>query len=274
MRILTEKRCIIGEGPVWNAQQQRLYFTNGLGGEICICDPYSGELEIRPVKQDVAAMAFTKTGDVLLSRADGVFFLDADKPLNTEICHANDMKVGPDGRLYVGTQSQKRLGRSDAVDGKLYRVDADGTAEVLLDGLRLSNGMDWSWDEKRFYHTDSDTHILREYEFDAASGIRFTGRQVEVPGVDGFCTGENGDLYCACWGRGHIAVVDASTVQVKAHIPVPTQKPASCGFCGKHMELLAVTTASFKCDLQQDPGAGFTFLADLGVCGREPYLFG
>lgn len=30
--ICTEKRCIIGEGPIWNSFEHRLYFTNGFGG--------------------------------------------------------------------------------------------------------------------------------------------------------------------------------------------------------------------------------------------------
>ena len=78
------------------------------------------------------------------------------------ILYANDMKVGPDGRIYVGTQSSKRYGVSDKIDGKLYSIDSSGEVRVLLDGLILSNGLEWSMDEKRFYHTDSDTHMIKE----------------------------------------------------------------------------------------------------------------
>lgn len=76
---------------------------------------------------------------------------------------------------------------SEKLDGKLYSIDASGNVTVLLDGMSLSNGMEWSADESLFYHTDSDTSIIREYDFDPVHGkIVFTGRQIAIPGADGF----------------------------------------------------------------------------------------
>ena len=99
------------------------------------------------------------------------------------------MKAGPDGRIYVGTQSGKRAGISDEVDGKLYSIEKGGKVRVLLDGLRLSNGLDWSIDEKYFYHTDSDTNIIKEYAFDGKAGsIEFTGKTDYDIIIDGNCT--------------------------------------------------------------------------------------
>ena len=37
MKILSEKRCNIGEGPIWNEGEGKLYYTNGGGGNaLCI----------------------------------------------------------------------------------------------------------------------------------------------------------------------------------------------------------------------------------------------
>ena len=147
--------------------------------------------------------------------------------------------------------------------------------KVLLDGLILSNGFDWSMDEKRLYHTDSDTGIIKEYNFDKEKGeITFTGRQVEVIGVDGFTIDQNDFLYVACWGQWHIAVVDTADLQIKGYIDVPARIPASCGFAGENMDRLAVVTATLHVDLETDPNAGFTFLCDAKTNGRQPYLFG
>ena len=52
----------------------------------------------------------------------------------------------------------------------IISIDKDGNVCVLLDNLLLSNGLEWSVDEKRFYHTDSDTRIIKEYDFDKISG--------------------------------------------------------------------------------------------------------
>lgn len=281
MQIFDKKRCIIGEGPIWNDNEKRLYYTNGMGMEICILDIYTGELEVRPVKKGVAAIAFDKNNRLIVSRPDGVFILNDDDTTEElydtkkhPILYANDMKVGPDGRIYVGTQSGKRIGVSDKIDGKLYSIDKDNNVRVLLDNLILSNGLEWSIDEKRFYHTDSDTAIIKEYDFDKISGkISFTGRQVEVPGVDGFTIDKNDNLLVACWGYGHIAVVNTKTMLIDSYMQIPAKIPASCGFAGNNMEMMTVVTASFTADLNKDKNAGFTFIRKMNVGGRKPYIF-
>lgn len=279
--ILSKKRCIIGEGPIWNEKEGLLYFTNSPEKEICTLDIYTKELSVIPTELGVAAMAFDKNNRLIVSRADGVFYLDGNvaTPLydtaKYKISHANDMKVGPDGRIYVGTQSEKRLGLSDNVDGKLYSIDRNGNVRTLLDGLILSNGLDWSIDEKRFYHTDSATRIIKEYSFDKITGdIEFTGRSIYVQGVDGFTIDENDLLYVACWGQGHVAVVDTRDMSVIEHIDVPAKIPASCAFAGKSMNELIVVTADYKNASATDEYAGYTFQKETSVKGRPPYFFG
>ena len=276
MEILSNKRCVIGEGPVWNPFDKRLYYVNAFADEVCTYDPATGEETVKKYDFSVGAFGFTKNGAMLVSCTDGPFVLHPDgsrTPMaNAAPVNCNDAKVGPDGRFYVGTQSRKRMGLGDEIDGCLYSVDAEGVVRVLLTGLRLSNGFDWSMDEKRFYHTDSDTHTIREYDFDKATGrLEFTGRAVSVPGVDGFCMGRDDRLYVACWGKGHLAVVDTRTMTVAEHIPVPVRIPVSCGFMGENMDRLAVVTASYHSD---EPLAGCTFVTQLATAGREPYLFG
>ena len=282
MKRISDKRCIIGEGPIWCDREQLLYFVNAKGNEICRLELDSLSLTVRAVEPSVSAMAFDKEGRLIVSRPDGVFILNEDDsviPLydtvRNHIQYANDMKVGPDGRIYVGTQSERRKGVSDKVDGKLYSIDKNGRVRVLLDGLRLSNGLDWSMDEKRFYHTDSDTNIIREYAFDKQSGdIEFTGREIKIAGVDGFTVDSADRILAACWGRGVIAVVDTATMTLVEELPVPARIPASCGFAGDAMDGLVVVTASYGANIEADAGAGFTYLAKPQFSGRKPYLFG
>ena len=278
MDILSKKRCTIGEGPIWNPFDRRLYYVNAFGDEVCTYDPATGEETVQKYDFSVGAMGFSKDGQMLVSCTDGVFFLHPDGSRTPLAPHApqscNDAKVGPDGRFYVGTQSRKRLGLGDQVDGCFYSIDIRGKVTILLEGLRLSNGFDWSVDTTRLYHTDSDTHTIREYTFCAASGtIAYTGREVAVPGVDGMTIGRDDHIYAACWGRGHIAVVDTCTMTVVRHIPVPVRIPVSCAFMGKSMDQLAIVTAAYGKEAN-DPLAGCTFVADVGTSGRLPWLFG
>ena len=283
MKVLSNKRCLIGEGPIWNEFDNKVYHVNGYGdNEICCVDLETGKNTVRKLDFGVAAMGFSRKGEMLISCFDGAFILNDDNtrtPLydreKYKIKYGNDAKVGPDGRFYIGTQSSKRKGVGDAIDGKLYSIDKNGNVKVLLDGLILSNGFDWSMDEKRLYHTDSDTGIIKEYNFDKEKGeITFTGRQVEVSGVDGFTIDQNDFLYVARWGQGRIAVVDTADMQIKGCISVPANIPASCGFAGKDMKKLVVVTASLGAGLEKDKTAGDTFIYDTISRGRKPYLFG
>lgn len=282
IKIIDNTRCVIGEAPIWNERENALYYTNGGGREICKYDMKNDSFSIISVEKDCAAFAFCRDGGMLVSRSDGVFKLFTDGTTK-EICdtakfgirNANDMKVGCDGRLYVGTQSERRLGISSKLDGKLYSIDKNGNVRILLDGMSLSNGMEWSLDEKYFYHTDSDTGIIKEYAFDSENGdISFTGKNIAVPGVDGFTVDSSGRLFVACWGKGHIAVVDTENAKIERYIELPCKIPASCAFVGKEYDILAVTTASFDTDLSSDKNAGYTILLKCGAYGRKPYLFG
>lgn len=274
-------RCQIGEGPIWNAVENKLYFTDALGYAIHTVCIETGECSTRPLPISVAALAFDTQNRLIVSHENGVDILNADNsltPLYDKKLHsirfANDMKVGPDGALYVGTQSKKRKKISVEIDGKLYRIDTNGKVSVILDGLLLSNGMDWSIDLTKFYHTDSDTHTIKEYAFDPSDGsLSWTGRSIGVRGVDGFCIGMDGCLYAACWGQGHVAVVDTVTLTVTDQIPIPTPIPSSCCFCGKNADQLAVTTASTR-RLPTDSLAGATLLYSTNTRGRLPFLFG
>lgn len=290
MKAIGKKRCVIGEGPLWNEQEQRLYFTNGMELELCSWEPTWPEVQVRKLEKGIAAIAFSRDGRMIVSRYDGVFYLDEDNtatPLydtaKYTLHYANDMKAGPDGRLYVGTQSGKCVGSQseenavapDRVDGKLVSIDKDGTVKTLLSGLLISNGMDWSMDEKRFYHTDSATNIIREYEFIRETGdIHYTGRCVQVPGVDGFTIDRQDRILSSGWGHSCVYVIDTRTMQITERIPVPSTAPASCGFAGENLDDLVVVTANYNVNAALDPDAGRTWLEKRTVGGRAPYLFG
>ena len=282
MECISKKRCIIGEGPIWNEKESCLYYTNGMGSEICKLDIYTGDLSVRSVDVDCAAFAFDTNNRLIVSRMDGVFYLNDDntaEPLydtnKYDIKFCNDMKVGPDGCIYVGTQSSKRLGISSKIDGKLYRIEKNGKVDILLDGLILSNGLEWSMDEKRFFHTDSDTGIIKEYDFDKLNGtLSYTGRSIKVDGVDGFTIDKNDNILATGWGYGRVSVIDTHTMEIVDYIEVPAQSPASCGFCGESMNKLAVVTATYNRNLDTDIYGGFTFLKEMEIGGRLPYLFG
>ncbi len=279
MKCISKERCYIGEGPIWNVKEKRLYHVNPLEKEIHIIDIESCKVKKIKCPIKVTSLAFDADGRMYVATSEGVFYFKDLKTLepiyDTEkysISGANDMKAGPDGRLYVGTQSGKRRGISDEIDGKLYSIDGSGNVKILLDNLILSNGLDWSPGGKRFYHTDSATNFIKEYYFDNGS-ICYTGRKVQVIGVDGLTVDRRGNIIAACWGKSALAVINPNEFEITNYIQVPTEAPASCAFAGDNMNSLVVVTASYAIDIEKDKNAGLTFLCKREFGGMRPYFF-
>ncbi len=282
MLCISDDRCIIGEGPIWNEKDNLLYFVNPRDTEIRTIDLKTNELKKHKCPIKVSAIAFDEDYNLIVSTPKGVFrLIDYSRLENIydtnkyRLENCNDMKVGPDGRIYVGTQSSARLGISADINGKLYSIDKNGEVNILLDNLKLSNGLDWSMDGKKFYHTDSDTGIIKEYYFENnCEELKYTERFVEVAGVDGYTIDKNNLLYVGCWGQGHIAVIDTSSMKITDYITTPAKIPTSCAFVGEDMKHLAVVTANYDCDLKRDKYAGYTFIHKHDIGGRTPFLFG
>ena len=74
MKILSHKRCIIGEGPIWNANEKTLYYTNGFGNEICTYNFNFGTTDSRSLSFGVAAFAFDTNNRLIVSH-EGVCML-------------------------------------------------------------------------------------------------------------------------------------------------------------------------------------------------------
>lgn len=281
MQVIYKKRCIIGESPVWNDFENCFYFLDAILKEIYKIDLSGRSVQLRRVKAGCNALCFDMENRLIVSREDGVYYLNADDSIEPlydlkkyNIINANDMKVGPNGSIYVGTISGLKKGVSSEVDGKLYRIDKFGKVSVLLDNLTVSNGMAWSKDGKKFYHTDSITGYIKEYDFNIDNGdIAYTGRRVFLAGVDGFTIDSNDRLIVPRWDDKKLSVVDTLNMEVVEEIKVPFASPVSCCFGGIDLKSLIIVTANYDTDISVDKNAGYTFLLNREVGGISPFRF-
>ena len=84
-------------------------------------------------------------------------------------------------------------------------------AEEILDGINLSNGMDWSHDNKTFYYVDSAAGAVFGYDFDNQNGTIKNKRTIfdfKSNGLKGFPDGltvcDKGHLWVACFGGSQV----------------------------------------------------------------------
>ena len=248
--------CHLGECPVWHVSHQKLYWTDILERRLWVYDPAAQQSSIFwEGEHQVGGFAFTRTGSVVMCTDTGVYLLEqgelgkrdgrtrkiVDIPMTADEIF-NDITVDPRGRIYGGVM------RLDNTDGTLYRIEKDREPVPLIRGVRCSNGMTFSMDERWFYHTDSMTHTITRYAYDAATGeisqpgIFYRGSEAEGE-PDGITLDSEDHVWVAFWGASTVRRLDPNG-NIVLEIPVPAKQPSSVMFGGRDLSDLYITSAA------------------------------
>lgn len=178
----------------------------------------------------------------------------------------NDGACDPRGRFLVGTKDITGRRR-----GALYSVERR-VSRVVLEGVGMSNGLDWSVDGKTFFYVDSSTHRIDAFDYDLDTGDLGNRRVVRefdardgLP--DGLCVDAEDCLWIAFWGGGCVRRL-TRTGEIVAVVPIPTPLVTSCCFGGYGYDRLFVTTAYAAQSTADDPYAGCVFEIDANASGR------
>jgi sugar lactone lactonase YvrE len=285
IELVVDAKAKLGEGSIWDAKKQLLYWVEIEGGFVHIYDPATGkDKEIR-VGQKVGTVVVRRSGGLMLAVQDGFASFDpasgklevlAPNPESkTTGNRFNDGKCDPAGRFWAGT-----LGRGGS--GALYCLQADGRCEKKEGNITTSNGIVWSLDKKTMYYIDTHALNVAAYDYDLASGtiankrevIRVDGDQLGHP--DGMTQDAEGMLWIAHWDGAAVRRWDPKTGKLLESVSIPAQKVTSCAFGGRNLDELYVTTANYDHSPQADPEfpqAGGLFRFKPGVKGLEAFEF-
>ena len=284
MELALELGAEIAEGPVWDPATSTWLFVDITPGLVHRLDPRSGALSTFEVGQPVSAVLPTACGRLLLVSVHGLILSNSDGsgqvPFGDQLeslpeLLLNDAKVDSRGRLWTGSRDRERAGR-----GHLFRVDADGHASTMLDGVIVSNGLGWSPDDRHFYYIDSLAYSLRVFDFDAESGEISNGRVLvdfdPATGLpDGMSVDERGDIWVAHFGSGTITH-HAPTGEQLGVREFPAPNVTSLAFGGPAGDDVLVTTGKYKMtdeELAACPSAGHLFGGNWGVRGVPTHPF-
>ncbi|MEU6533211.1 SMP-30/gluconolactonase/LRE family protein [Streptomyces sp. NPDC046928] len=266
----------LGEGPTWDPAGGRLLWIDILNSRLHTYDPVSGHRSVRTAPQHIGAVKPRAGGGLVLNLRDGVGLLDPDggfRWLHHEPVpgrRANDAAVAPDGSLWAGTM------RYDEAPGggTLSRITGDGTAEVVLDDVTVSNGTGWSPDGRLLYYIDTPTRRVDVFDHD---GGRVTNRRTfaEIEDGAGFPDGLTVDAEGAVW----VALWDGSAVRrytpdgaLDRVIAFPVPRVTACAFGGPGLTDLYVTTARVGLDTAP-PLAGSLFVVPGAGKGQAQAAF-
>ncbi len=270
-------RAILGEGPLWDYRENKLYYVDIEGQSIRKYDPETKHEWAFPTPQKAGTLGLCKDGRLLAALEDGIYFFDQEEfvPAHAkcpiEGFRFNDGKVGPDGRFYAGTMS--REGK-----GAFYRLDTDGTLTKLFDGVYTSNGLDWSSDMKTLYYNDTNCNRTDAFSFDAKSGCVSDRKPVFDYGderPDGMCIDEKGQLYVALWGSNKVKIIDPQKQLLIGEIKTPALQTSCTVFGGNDLSTLFITSACIgQMDNPEEILAGMLFSVSMPVKGVKANLFG
>ncbi len=277
----------LGEGPVWNPTEQALYWVDIERNRFYRMDPTTRKYEVFDVSVPVGVLALRASGGLVMATKNGFAFWDRQHGLRfisdpeAEKPHTrfNDGAVDCRGRFWAGTMCGLPE-MCEAPEGSLYRLDPDSSIHRMETGLKISNGIGWSPDNKVMYLTDSPQYMIYAYDFDAASGsienrrpFIHTSDEEGVP--DGLAVDSEGCIWSARWGGWKITRYDLSG-KVERAIQLPVQYPTSCAFGGEHLDELYITsawTALSEEQKKQQSYAGDLFRVKTNIKGLEKPKF-
>ena len=279
----------VGEGPVWNPDEKKVYWTDIAGGRLFKFDPETGSNETIHNGVSVGGYRFNEGGGLVLGTWEGIWLWNSDEDYKVlkegkvdgtdGPVRINDATSGPDGSFYGGTD---RVGwKDDAV----FRLNTDGSVDVIDEGVELCNGMGFSPDLLEFYSTDTIKKTIYKWDYNATSKA-ITNKRVlvkyEGDGItDGMTVDSEGFIWSAIWWGSKVIRFDPEG-KVEREVHFPATQTSCPMFGGEDLNELYVTTAGADFGGEptgiEPPGYDFSayrggdlFKATLDIQGKPEY---
>jgi sugar lactone lactonase YvrE len=262
---LVARRDGLGEGPAYDAAGERLLWVDIVGPKVH--ELLAAEDGWRPGRswelvEPVGAVVPRAAGGLLVMVGTRFCVLEEDGSLTTVArldtggasARFNDCKCDARGRLLAGWMVTDL-----STPGELVRLDPDGAVSVLLEGVGLSNGLDWSPDGETFYFIDTPTMGVDAFDYDLDAGTLSNRRRVVTfprgGNPDGMCVDDEGCLWVAAIFAGEVRRF-APDGELLGIVRVPAPQVTSCAFGGPGRDELLITSLSVEVPRELTEGWG------------------
>jgi sugar lactone lactonase YvrE len=279
--LLFDSQCQLGEGPIWHAGRQQLFFVD-INDQTLFAVTAAGEVaDSWLFNETVAALAIVDDHTLVLATDTGLKEFDlgtggmnrineieADNPDT----RSNDSRVHPSGAFWIGTMSRSN---EEAALGSVYHYRA-GVLTTLKAGVSIPNATCFSPDGRTAYWTDTPTKKIMKVATDPATGLP-VGEWTLFADVsegrgypDGAVVDSEGYLWNAKWG-GSCVVRHAPDGSIDRIIEVPVSQVTCPAFGGPDLKTLFITTAAKTLSPEQlaaEKHAGSLFAIAVDVAGQ------
>ncbi len=270
----------LGEGPLWSARDQALYWVDILSRKLH---------RLRLEDEHVDSWTLPEMTGWVIERRDHPGFIAglrsgfaelalepfSIRPIISPEPHLptnrlNDAKADAAGRIYAGSMPID----ADEASGSLYRLDADHTITRLDTGYFIANGPAFSADERWLYHTDTGRGVIYRFPMDPDGSVGPRSHFIHFPDdwgkPDGMTVDADDHLWVAHWGGSRVSRFSPQGV-LERSIALPTPQITSCAFAGPDLDRLFVTSAAVG--RAEDPLAGRLFEVNPRARGLTPCSF-
>ncbi len=305
---LPTSRDELGESPFWHPDEQMLYWVDVPGRQLRRAHNGSGVVESWAMPSEPGCIAPALAGGLVIALRDGIYRARqwggalarlAAAEHDTATTRFNDGKADPLGRFWAGTIYEPR----DAARAALYSLDARpqaavGAASAPAPALVrragdavTANGLAFSPDARTLYWADTPGHVVRAWDWDAASGVldrpreflRLPGKpagwQPGQPGYagrpDGAAMDSQGNYWCALFEGGALLQLSPQG-RVLRSLDLPVRCPTMPCFGGADLRTLFVTSARANrpaAELREFPLSGQVLWTRVEVPGQPVNFF-
>lgn len=276
--------CELGEGVLWVADEQAVWFVDILGQRLHRYATLTNRHDswLTPARPGFVARG--APSGMIVGLAKGLYLFSPETkqfellmPVELDRLdnRLNDGIVGPDGALWFGSKNEPE----NAASGAWYRWTGAGEAQRFDDGYVVTNGPAFSLDGCTLYHSDSMGRRILSRSVCAAGRVGENSVLAEIePGAgypDGLAVDSEDCVWVALYAGGALRRYhrDGRCLDV---VRLPCANVTRPSFGGADGRTLYVTTASAGLNEEQrasQPQAGALLELRLRVPGPLPRTF-
>lgn len=189
---------------------------------------------------------FNLAGDMFIADYTNHNILTVDMPTRaiSVYCHVptmhqpNDLAITSGGVLYASDPDW-----ANAI-GQLWRIDIDGSATLLEQGMGTTNGLEVSPDEQILYVNETVQRNIWAYDLSSNGTLGGKRLLIQFPdfALDGMRCDVAGNLYVTRWGKGTVAKISTEG-EVLREIELAGKQPTNLTFGGPDGRTCYVTVA-------------------------------
>lgn len=275
---------VLGEGPLWHPIEDCLYWLDIEVGILFRYHPRQQHFEKFSLGTRAGCFAFRKAGGLVIATENGLAFWDRETGLSANFVDLyppgsanmmNDGRVDSAGRFWVGSKGPNST-------SALFRLDGNRTINKVLEGVTISNGIDWSPDNRYCYYVDSGESTLYRYAFDIESAYLYSPEVFYQPKdfsnpctPDGLCVDSAGNIWVALWDGSQVLQFSPQG-ELLHQIRLPVSRPTSITLGGQDLRSLYITSASTELnreELADQPLAGDLFCLRVEIPGKSANFY-